>query len=102
MITDNDKPSNWKVHDIIREWHYEGFSLVGAITYEKPKDEFEIPYHAEVINPVDGERENSGAFYSFEAARLWVESEDFAAHSRYLSDESLLCDVVERDEQGVL
>ena len=104
MITiynNDNKPPRWKSWEEIGEWHYDGFSLGGSIVQEEPKDEFEFPFHAVMIDD-DGEEGNWGAFYSFDAARLWVESQDFAAHARALSDESVLFDVQDREEKEAL
>lgn len=98
MITvynNDNKPPRWKSWEEIKEWHYDGFSLGGSITYKKPKDELDFAYHAVMIDPVDGEEGNWGGFNSFEAAQLWVESQDFAAHAKNLSDQSALADLPE-------
>jgi hypothetical protein len=97
MITvyDNDnKPPRWKSWEDIGEWHYDGFSLGGAVTYRKPTDEFEFPYHAVMIDD-NGDEGEWLALHTFEAARLWIESQDFAAHARNLSDQSALADLPE-------
>ena len=97
MITvynNDNKPPRWKSWEEIKEWHYDGFSLGGSVTYSKPQDELELPYHAVMIDD-NGDEGNWMAFHTYEAALLWVESQDFATHARNLSDQSVLADLPE-------